>query len=399
MIEVLIVALGPVERSILLEQLPRHRRVLPSADDPNRYATVTFRVPMIGQRIPHNREVATVIFPKDSDPKEALERAINRWSPKSILVLGAATALPDTELQVGDVLVAERLFDADSEISCLVKSGTSLAHQGFFKAVRDLELSRWKALLEKGNSAKKHIGTVAFSTKTNASPEELRQRFQSAMALAKDGAKVLSSLASLSQAPSFVGVLGLIDASDEDASMQVALRNAAAFALACLGKEGEKSGASLNSLTSAAEKRMAQAEKLYMVATGLLQKGQLQDALKGYQHALEADPDYAEAYSNRGVVKAALGDLDGAIADYNRAVALKPDLGAAFYNLACAHGLRAKQSPEDAREGDLDKSLDCLGKALENGFSNLDHVAGDEDLSLLRERAEFQTFLAQGSGA
>lgn len=394
MIEVLIVALGRVERAVLLEQLPRHRRVLPSADDPNRYATVTFRVPMIGQRIPHNREVATVIIPKDCDAGEAIQRAITRWSPKSILVLGAATALPDTELKVGDVLVAERLFDADSEISCLVKSGQSLANQGFFKAVRDLENSRWKALLERGNNAKKHLGTVAFSSKSEPSAEDLRSRFQSAMAVARDGAKVLSSLANLPNAPSFVGVLGLIDTNDEAASMQVAMRNAAAFSLACLGKEPEKTGSALGSLSTQAEKRMAQAEKLYMVATGLLQKGQLDEALKGYQHALAADPDYAEAYSNRGVVKAALGDLDGAIADYNMAVKLKTDLGAAFYNLACAHGLRAKQSDEELREADLLKSLQCLQKALENGFTNLDHVAQDEDLSLLRDRAEFQTFLA-----
>ncbi|MDF1666731.1 MAG: tetratricopeptide repeat protein [Planctomycetota bacterium] len=394
MIEVLIVALGRVERAVFLDQLPRHRRVLPSADDPNRYATVTFRVPMIGQRIPHNREVATVIIPKNADAGEAIQRAITRWSPKSILVLGAATALPNTELNVGDVLVAERLFDADSEISCLVKAGQSLAGQGFFKAVRDLEVSRWKALLERGNNAKKHLGTVAFSSGSEANAEDLRSRFQSAMALARDGAKVLSSLANLPSAPSFVGILGLIDVNDEAASMQVAMRNAAAFALACLGKEPEKTGSSLGSLTTDAEKRMAQAEKLYMIATGLLQKGQLEEALKGYQHALAADPDYAEAYSNRGVVKSALGDLDGAIADYNMAVKLKTDLGAAFYNLACAHGSRAKQSDPERQESDLVEALKCLGKALKNGFTNLDHVAQDEDLSLLHDRAEFQTFLA-----
>lgn len=393
MIEVLIVALGRVERAVLLEQLPRHRRVLPSADDPNRYATVTFQVPMIGQRIPHNREVATVIIPKDADAGEAIQRAITRWSPKYILVLGAATALPETELKVGDVLVAERLFDADSEISCLVKSGQSLADQGFFKAVRDLEVSRWKSLLERGNEAQKHLGTVAYSSKSEPSAKELRSRFQSAMAVARDGAHVLSSLAKLPDAPSFVGILGLIDAGNVDGSMPVAMRNAAAFALACLGKVPEKS--SSKSLTSDAEKRMAQAEKLYMVATGLLQKGQLQEALTGYQHALAADPDYAEAYSNRGVVKSALGDIDGAIADYNTAVKLKPDLGAAFYNLACAHGSRAKQQADGSREEDLEKSLQCLDKALKNGFTNLDHVAQDEDLSLLHDRAEFQTFLAQ----
>ena len=38
----------------------------------------------------------------------------------------------------------------------------------------------------------------------------------------------------------------------------------------------------------------------------------------------------AEAINHRGLQKRAKGDLDGALADYSRAIELKPDLAAAW---------------------------------------------------------------------
>ena len=42
--------------------------------------------------------------------------------------------------------------------------------------------------------------------------------------------------------------------------------------------------------------------------------------------------DYAEAYSNRGAVKDTLGRHDDALADYDEAIRLKPDLAEAYGN-------------------------------------------------------------------
>lgn len=47
-------------------------------------------------------------------------------------------------------------------------------------------------------------------------------------------------------------------------------------------------------------------------------------------------PDDAEAYTNRGKAKFYEGDHDGAIADYSRAIELKPDLASAYYNRGLA---------------------------------------------------------------
>jgi tetratricopeptide (TPR) repeat protein len=51
-------------------------------------------------------------------------------------------------------------------------------------------------------------------------------------------------------------------------------------------------------------------------------KGDLEGAIADYSRALELNPRYATAYHNRGIAKRARGDLDGSIADYSRALEL-----------------------------------------------------------------------------
>ena len=65
----------------------------------------------------------------------------------------------------------------------------------------------------------------------------------------------------------------------------------------------------------------------------LIQDENPEDALADYAEAIRLKPDYAEAYNNRGAVKAALGRHDDAIADYAEAIRLKPDHASPYYNL------------------------------------------------------------------
>jgi len=48
----------------------------------------------------------------------------------------------------------------------------------------------------------------------------------------------------------------------------------------------------------------------------------------------EQIPETAEAYNNRGDAKRVKGDLKGALADFDKAIELKPDLAAAYNNRA-----------------------------------------------------------------
>src|SRR3990172_12035180 len=53
-------------------------------------------------------------------------------------------------------------------------------------------------------------------------------------------------------------------------------------------------------------------------------QGQYAQARAAFDEALRVAPDSADAYTNRGITRVRLGDLDGAIEDYTRAAPLAP---------------------------------------------------------------------------
>jgi tetratricopeptide (TPR) repeat protein len=78
-----------------------------------------------------------------------------------------------------------------------------------------------------------------------------------------------------------------------------------------------------------------------------------------YSKAIELKPDWAAAYYyNRGIAENAKGDLDGAIADYSKAIALKPDDADAYSNRGVAK--RAK-GDLDGANADYSKASELLG--------------------------------------
>jgi tetratricopeptide (TPR) repeat protein len=84
-------------------------------------------------------------------------------------------------------------------------------------------------------------------------------------------------------------------------------------------------------------------------------KGDLEGALKDYNHAVELKPDLPVAYNNRGLVKRAVGNLEGALSDFDKAIELKPDFGPAYSN----RGLVKKE------RGDLTGAQTYEDRALE----------------------------------
>jgi Tfp pilus assembly protein PilF len=64
--------------------------------------------------------------------------------------------------------------------------------------------------------------------------------------------------------------------------------------------------------------------------------GDRQGAIVDFNRAIQLDPNSARAYNNRGATKSELGDKRGAIDDYNRAIALAPKFAEAFYNRGAA---------------------------------------------------------------
>ena len=83
-------------------------------------------------------------------------------------------------------------------------------------------------------------------------------------------------------------------------------------------------------------------------------RGDLEGALQDYEDAIRLAPDYAKAYFNRGIARGAKGDLEGALQDYEQAIRLTPDYAKAFNNRGNA--LMAK--------GDLEEALQDYDEAI-----------------------------------
>ena len=75
-------------------------------------------------------------------------------------------------------------------------------------------------------------------------------------------------------------------------------------------------------------------------------KGDLETAIRDYDQAIRFRPDYADAYNNRGAALRAKGNPETAIRDYDQAIWIKSDFSTAFYNRGIAH--QAKGNLETA---------------------------------------------------
>jgi tetratricopeptide (TPR) repeat protein len=67
------------------------------------------------------------------------------------------------------------------------------------------------------------------------------------------------------------------------------------------------------------------------------QNGDLDRAIADFDKAISLDPDFAEAYNDRGLCYTTKGDLDQAISDFDRTIQIKPDFAEAYSNRGTAY--------------------------------------------------------------
>jgi TolB-like protein/Tfp pilus assembly protein PilF len=102
-------------------------------------------------------------------------------------------------------------------------------------------------------------------------------------------------------------------------------------------------------------------------------------ALKLAEQRLKRVPDDERAlYLGAGCLSS-LGDPSRAREWAKRAVAMEPDDSAVLYNVACVYALL----------GLKDSAIDCLERALANGFGHWEWIAHDSDLDALRAHPRF----------
>ena len=85
------------------------------------------------------------------------------------------------------------------------------------------------------------------------------------------------------------------------------------------------------------------------------QEGEYSKALSDYNKAIAIDPNLTVAYLNRGVTYRQLGEYDKAISDYSKAIELFPRYALAYNNRGYAYG----------KKGEVAKAIFDYSKAIE----------------------------------
>jgi tetratricopeptide (TPR) repeat protein len=110
-------------------------------------------------------------------------------------------------------------------------------------------------------------------------------------------------------------------------------------------------------------------------------RGDLDGALADYDRAIAVSPDYAKAYNNRGTARLAKGDVSGALADCDRALALNPSYTDAYVNRGRA---REAKRDLDGALADYDAALrlDPQHVIAHNNRGNVYYAQGDLDRAI-----------------
>lgn len=162
------------------------------------------------------------------------------------------------------------------------------------------------------------------------------------------------------------------------------------------------------------------------------------DARGNFKKALKLAPTYAEANNNMGAAYYIERNFKKAIREYEKAIALKPTMASFYANLGTAWFARNKielamekyeqavkldpevllrtsqsgvaaqvSSPEDrahynyvlaklyAKHGDIDRSIECLRRAKDQGYSHMDNVLKDPEFAAVRIDPRFSGIMTE----
>ncbi len=161
-------------------------------------------------------------------------------------------------------------------------------------------------------------------------------------------------------------------------------------AAACRTPLGKKGGIALTRARpapaapgpSAAEKeaRRARARELLRDGAAWLGEGAFERARGRFEEAIGVDAGLPEAYNGVGVTHRMRNDLARALTWYKKALAVDPDFGDAYYNMACVYAL----------QGERTLALRYLQIAAMNGYATAEGIDGDSDLASLRTTREYR---------
>ena len=104
-----------------------------------------------------------------------------------------------------------------------------------------------------------------------------------------------------------------------------------------------------------------------------------------YLEALRIRPDFVEAHMALGDALATRGKTPEAVEHYREAMRINPAAKPlVYYNMACMYAL----------ENRVEEAIECLQKAVKNGFHDWDLLKTDKDLENIRNSALYVDFIS-----
>jgi hypothetical protein len=160
----------------------------------------------------------------------------------------------------------------------------------------------------------------------------------------------------------------------------------------CKGPLGKRGGISFRRATDAAatatragpaKPSRAKARRTMRDGATWLSEGNFEKARGRFLEAIDLDPAIPEAYNGVGVTYRMRDDLPQALEWYKRALAVDPDFGDAYYNMACVYAL----------QGARELALRYLQIAALNGYATAGGMDEDPDLESLRAEPGYRALV------
>ncbi len=163
----------------------------------------------------------------------------------------------------------------------------------------------------------------------------------------------------------------------------------------CTAPLGPKGGVTLSRLDAGARAgapaaggegaraRRERARTVMRDGASWLGEGNFEAARKRFLEALDIDPRLPEALNGVGVTYRMRNDPPAALEWYKKALAVDPDFGDAYYNMACIYALQGRK----------DLALRYLQVAALNGYASAEGIDADPDLSTLHDEPGYRALL------
>jgi tetratricopeptide (TPR) repeat protein len=113
--------------------------------------------------------------------------------------------------------------------------------------------------------------------------------------------------------------------------------------------------------SNALAKNQALAEEAYGKGIERQAAGDIDGAIADYTRALELDPYYPDAFNNRANARMTKGDLSGAVADFTEAIRYRPESDEGYYNRGLAY---LTQENYQAALADFSRSIEIKPQAI-----------------------------------